>query len=165
MERRRVIILGAAGRDFHDFNLIFRNNKEFEVVAFTANQIPFISDRTYPTELSGPLYPKGIPIFDESALQHLIKRFKVDICIQAYSDLPYAEVMHKSSIANANGADFWILSVEKTLIKSLKPVIAVCAARTGSGKSQTSRYISKYLRDKNRAWRNSRHRLVCICLL
>jgi predicted GTPase len=145
---KRIIIIGAAGRDFHDFNVLFRNNPEYEVVAFTAAQIPFIANRTYPKELSGRLYPKGIPIFDESKLPNLIKEYKVDACIQAYSDLPYNTVMHKSSIVNAAGADFWLLSQEHTMIKSYKPVIAVCAARTGSGKSQTSRYICRYLKSK-----------------
>ncbi len=148
MERKRVIILGAAGRDFHDFNVLFRGNPEYEVVAFTANQIPFIADRKYPVELSGRLYPNGIPIFDESQLPRLIKKYGAQVCIQAYSDLPYATVMHKSSIANAAGADFWIIAPSGTMLKSKKPVIAVCAARTGSGKSQTSRYICNYLKSK-----------------
>ncbi len=148
MDRRKVIIIGAAGRDFHDFNVLFRDNPDFEVVAFTANQIPFISNRTYPKQLAGKLYPKGIPIFDESLLTKLIERHKVDVCIQAYSDLPYAEVMHKSSVANAAGADFWILAPSRTMIKSSKPAIAICAARTGSGKSQTTRYIARCLKSK-----------------
>ncbi len=148
MGRKKVIIIGAAGRDFHDFNVLFRNNADYEVVAFTANQIPFIANRAYPKELAGSLYPKGIPIFDESLLASLIKRFEADVCVQAYSDLPYAEVMHKSSVANAAGADFWIVAPSRTMIKSSKPVIAVCAARTGSGKSQTTRYIARYLKAK-----------------
>lgn len=146
MRRKKVIILGAAGRDFHDFNILFRDNREFEVVAFTANQIPFIANRLYPPVLSGKLYPNGIPIFDESDLPNLIKKFEADVCVQAYSDLKYIDVMHKSSIANSNGADFWIISPERTMIRSKRPVIAICAVRTGSGKSQTSRYVSKYLR-------------------
>ena len=148
MARRRIIIMGAAGRDFHLYNFLFRHNPEYEVVAFTAAQIPFIANRTYPKELSGRLYPKGIPIFDESRLPQLIKRFDVDICILAYSDLPYDTVMHKASIVNAAGADFWLVAPSATMLKSKKPVIAVCAARTGSGKSQTSRYIARYLRSK-----------------
>jgi len=147
LNRKKVIILGAAGRDFHDFNTLFRDDKEYEVVAFTASQIPFIAHRTYPKELSGRLYPQGIKIYDESELEWLIKKFSVDICIQAYSDISYDEVMRKSSIANSVGADFWLIAPERTMLKSSKPAIAICAARTGSGKSQTSRYVSKLLRD------------------
>jgi len=143
---KKVLILGAAGRDFHDFNMLFRNNPDYKVVAFTANQIPFITDRKYPKELAGKLYSDGIKIFDESKLGDLIDYYKIDICIQAYSDLPYPEVMHKASIANAHGSDFWLVSPEHTMLKSTKPVIAVCAVRTGSGKSQTSRYIAKMIK-------------------
>ncbi len=143
---KKVIIIGAAGRDFHNFNVLFRNNKDYEVVAFTANQIPYISDRMYPKELAGKLYPKGIKIYDESELPKLIKKFDVDICIQAYSDLPDVEVMHKASIVNSNGADFWLVSPEHTYLKSTKPIIAVCAVRTGCGKSQTSRYVANLIR-------------------
>ncbi|MCL4373665.1 MAG: cyclic 2,3-diphosphoglycerate synthase [Candidatus Marsarchaeota archaeon] len=148
METKNVIIIGAAGRDFHDFNVLFRNDNDYNVVAFTAAQIPFISDRMYPKELSGALYPKGIKIYDESMLAALIKQLHADICVQAYSDLQYAEVMHKASIANANGADFWLVAPERTMLKSSKPVIAVCAVRTGSGKSQTTRYIARALKRK-----------------
>lgn len=144
--RKRVLIIGAAGRDFHNFNVLFRNNKEYEVVAFTANQIPYISKRIYPKELAGRLYGRGIKIYEEAELPDLIKRLNVDICIMAYSDLPYTEVMHKASIVNAAGADFWLLSPDHTFLKSTKPLISVCAVRTGSGKSQVSRYISKFLR-------------------
>ncbi|MEM3227428.1 MAG: cyclic 2,3-diphosphoglycerate synthase [Candidatus Micrarchaeaceae archaeon] len=144
----KVIILGAAGRDFHDFNVLFRDNPQYEVVAFTATQIPFISDRMYPKELSGKYYPRGIRIYDESELPKLIKKFRADVCIQAYSDLAYGTVMQKASIANANGADFWLVAPERTMIKSSKPVIAVCAVRTGSGKSQTSRYLATLLKRK-----------------
>jgi predicted GTPase len=144
--RTRVIIIGAAGRDFHNFNMLFRKNRDYDVVAFTAAQIPYISNRIYPKELAGDLYPKGIKIYDESKLASLIKRYKVNVCMQAYSDLPDLEVMHKASIANSNGADFWLVSPEHTYLKSSKPVIAVCAVRTGSGKSQTSRYISNIIR-------------------
>jgi predicted GTPase len=146
MNRKKAIIIGAAGRDFHNFNVLFRNDPSYEVVAFTAAQIPYISNRTYPKELSGKLYPKGIKIHDESELGSLINRFKADICIQSYSDLPYNEVMRKASIVNAAGSDFWLVAPEKTMLKSSKPLIAVCAVRTGSGKSQTSRYISKIIR-------------------
>ncbi|MGC8478433.1 MAG: cyclic 2,3-diphosphoglycerate synthase [Candidatus Micrarchaeia archaeon] len=147
-DAKRVIILGAAGRDFHDFNVLFRDNPKYNVVAFTATQIPFISDRIYPKELSGKYYPKGIRIYNESELPILIKKFKAESCIQAYSDLPYSSVMEKASIANASGADFWLVAPEKTMLKSSKPVIAVCAVRTGSGKSQTSRYISSFIKSK-----------------
>jgi predicted GTPase len=146
-DRKRGIIIGAAGRDFHDFNVLFRQDPGFEIVAFTASQIPGISGRVYPKELSGKLYPNGIRIYDESELPALIKRLKADFCVQAYSDLSYNTVMGKSSIANANGADFWLVAPERTMIKSSKPVIAVCAVRTGSGKSQTTRYISNILRE------------------
>ncbi len=147
LARKRVIILGAAGRDFHNFNVMFRENKYYEVVAFTAAQIPYISSRIYPKELSGKLYPKGVQIYDEAELPKLIEKFGVDRCMLAYSDLPYNEVMHKSSIANAAGAEFWLASPRETMIRSKKPVIAVCAVRTGSGKSQTSRYVAKLLRN------------------
>ena len=127
--------------------MLFRDNGDYEVVAFTAAQIPYISDRIYPKELAGRLYPNGIRIFDESELPGLIKKFNADICVQAYSDLPDVEVMHKASIANANGADFWLVAPEHTYLKSSKPVIAVCAVRTGSGKSQTSRYVANLIRN------------------
>lgn len=147
MERKKVIIIGAAGRDFHNFNVLFRNDPAYEIVAFTANQIPYISNRDYPKELSGKLYPNGIKIYDESELEGLIKKFDVDVCIQAYSDLSYNQVMQKASLVNAAGADFWLIAPKRTMIGSSKPVIAICAVRTGSGKSQTARYISKLLRD------------------
>jgi len=148
MEKKKIIIIGAAGRDFHCFNVLFRNNPNYEIVAFTASQIPFISNRIYPVELSGNLYKDGIQIYDESELPNLIKRLKAEICILAYSDLPYNAVMNKASIVNSNGADFWLIAPEHAYIKSRKPVIAICAVRTGSGKSQTTRYIAKYLRSR-----------------
>jgi predicted GTPase len=148
LERKRVIILGAAGRDFENFNVLFRSDKNYEVVAFTANQIPFIAGRLYPKELSGPLYPNGIKIHDESELPSLIKALKADICILSYSDLPYDTVMTKASLVNACGADFWILAPEHTMIKSTKPVISICGTRTGVGKSQTSRYVAKLVRSQ-----------------
>ncbi len=144
--RKKVIIIGAAGRDFHNFNVLFRENPDYEVVAFTASQIPFIEKRVYPRKLSGGLYKNGVPIFSESRLEELIDRFKVDICIQAYSDLPDVAVMDKASIANAHGADFWLVSPEHTMLKSKKPVIAVCAVRTGCGKSQVSRFVAKTIK-------------------
>ena len=143
---KNVIIIGAAGRDFHDFNVLFRDNGSFRVVAFTANQIPFISGRPYPRELSGRLYPEGIKIYDESELPRLIHDLKADICVMAYSDLKYQDVMEKASVANANGADFWLVSPERTMLESSKPVVSVCGVRTGVGKSQTSRYVALALR-------------------
>ncbi len=146
MGKKRIIIMGAAGRDFHNFNVAFRNNGDYEIVAFTATQIPYISDRMYPKELSGPLYPKGIKIYDESELPTLVKKFKADVCILSYSDLSNQTVMDKASWVNSLGADFWLLSPEHTMVKSTKPVLAICAVRTGSGKSQTTRYVSTMLR-------------------
>ena len=142
----KVIILGAAGRDFHDFNVFWKNHARYDVVAFTAAQIPDIVGRTYPRQLAGPRYPKGIPIWDESELADLIKKHKVDQVAMAYSDLPHVEVMHKAAIVNAAGADFRILGCGNTMIKSRKPVIAVCAVRTGCGKSQTSRAVTSILK-------------------
>ncbi len=146
MKREKIIIMGAAGRDFHQFNTLFRDNPAYEVVAFTATQIPYISDRMYPKELSGKLYPKGIKIYDESELPQLIKRLKADTCSLAYSDLPYQTVMQKSSLVNANGASFELFDPVAQMLKSKRPVIAICAVRTGSGKSPTTRYVSKLLR-------------------
>ncbi|MCL5100930.1 MAG: GTPase, partial [Candidatus Marsarchaeota archaeon] len=144
----KVIVIGAAGRDFHNFNVLFRNNKEYDVVAFTANQIPYITNRNYPEILAGKSYKKGIHIYDESKLSGLIRKFNVDISVMSYSDLPFNQVMHIASLVNAAGSDFWLVAPNKTMIKSSKPVIAVCAVRTGCGKSQVSRYISKLLREK-----------------
>ena len=146
MKRARFIIIGAAGRDFHNFNVLCRNNSDYEVVAFTAAQIPYISNRIYPKELSGKLYPRGVKIYDESELPGLIKRLRADACILSYSDLSYEMVMRKASLVNSAGADFVLLQPQSTMIKSSKPVIAVCAVRTGAGKSPTVRYISKLLR-------------------
>ncbi|MCL2073283.1 MAG: cyclic 2,3-diphosphoglycerate synthase [Marinilabiliaceae bacterium] len=142
---RNVIIIGAAGRDFHNFNTFFRGDKSFNVVAFTAAQIPDIDGRKYPKELAGDLYPNGIPIYAESELPRLIKELEVDVCVFAYSDVPYPRVMNMSAIVNAAGADFGMLGPKKTMIKSTKPVIAVGATRTGCGKSQTSRKIIEIL--------------------
>ncbi len=144
--RRKIIIIGAAGRDFHIFNTLFRDKPEYEVIAFTAAQIPYITDRTYPKELSGKLYPKGIPIFDESSLPKLIQANTVDECIMAYSDVSYNDLGNKASIVNASGADFIISAPEKSMIRSKKPIISVCGVRTGVGKSQTSRYVSSLLK-------------------
>ena len=143
--KRNVIIIGAAGRDFHNFNTFFRGNKNYNVVAFTANQIPDIDGRKYPTELAGKEYPAGIPIVAEEELPALIKKHKVDVCVFAYSDVPYNRVMGVSAIVNAAGADFWLLGTKDTMIKSTKPVIAIGATRTGCGKSQTSRRVIEIL--------------------
>lgn len=138
--------MGAAGRDYHVFNTLFRDNEKYEVVAFTAAQIPFINNRLYPKELSGKLYPKGIKTYDESELPSLIKKLHVKACVLAYSDLNDDVVMEKASIVNASGADFILLAPQDTMLKSTRPVIAICAVRTGAGKSPTSRYVSKLLR-------------------
>ncbi|MBL7137240.1 MAG: GTPase [Bacteroidales bacterium] len=146
--KKNVIIIGAAGRDFHNFNTYYRNNPDFNVVAFTAAQIPDIDGRKYPAALAGKLYPKGIPIFAQEELPKLIKKYNVDICNFAYSDVTYQHVMNLSAIVNAAGASFFLLSPRDTMIKSTKPVIAVCATRTGCGKSQTSRRIIEILMAK-----------------
>jgi predicted GTPase len=145
MRKTRTIIMGAAGRDFHNFNVYFRDNDSYEVVAFTATQIPNIEGRKYPKELSGSLYPEGIPIYPESDLPKLIKEHDVDQVIFAYSDVPHEYVMHKASLVNAYGADFRLMGTKNTQLKSTKPVISVCAVRTGSGKSQTTRRVSKLM--------------------
>jgi len=144
--KRNVIIIGAAGRDFHNFNTYFRGNQAYNVVAFTAEQIPGIDNRVYPKELAGAdLYPNGIQIYPEHQLPELIKKFNVDECVFAYSDKPYSYVMGISAIVNAAGADFTLMGPKYTQVKSTKPVIAVGATRTGCGKSQTSRKIIEYL--------------------
>jgi len=145
-DKTRVLIMGAAGRDFHNFNVYFRNNADYEVVAFTATQIPNIEGRLYPAELAGPLYPKGIKIFPESDLVKLIHEMNVDQVVFAYSDSPHTYVMHKASTVLAAGADFRLMGTNTTQVKSVKPVVSVCAVRTGSGKSQTTRRVSQILR-------------------
>ncbi|MBN1154320.1 GTPase [candidate division KSB1 bacterium] len=147
MKRTRVIIMGAAGRDFHNFNMIYRDNEAFEVVAFTATQIPDIEGRKYPAVLAGKLYPDGIPIYAETDLTDLIKKHHVDQVVFAYSDLAYEYVMSKGAIVNAAGADFILHGVGHTMLKSKKPVIAICAVRTGCGKSQTTRRVCQILKD------------------
>lgn len=147
MARTRTIIMGAAGRDFHNFNTFFRGNKDYEIVAFTATQIPNIEGRKYPFELAGELYPEGIPIYPETELEDLIRDNNIDQVVFAYSDVPHEYVMHKAALVNAVGADFRLLGIKHTQIKSTKPVVAVCAVRTGSGKSQTTRRVSLILRD------------------
>jgi len=143
----KTIIMGAAGRDFHNFNTYFRGNNDYEVVAFTATQIPDIEGRLYPPELAGELYPSGIPIRAEEELPALIKEHSVQQVVFAYSDVPHEYVMHKASLVIAAGADFRLLGTRETQVKSTKPVVSVCAVRTGAGKSQTTRRVSLILRD------------------
>ncbi|HRU46627.1 MAG TPA: cyclic 2,3-diphosphoglycerate synthase [Candidatus Marinimicrobia bacterium] len=145
MNRRNIVIIGAAGRDFHNFNVYYRGNEQFNVVAFTAAQIPNIDNRKYPSELAGKLYPKGIPIFAEEELTYLIEKFDVDECVFSYSDVPYQKVMALSALVNAAGANFTLLGPKATMLKSTKPVISVCATRTGCGKSQTARKVIEIL--------------------
>jgi predicted GTPase len=147
MGRIRTIIMGAAGRDFHNFNTFYRDNQQYEVVAFTATQIPNIEGRKYPAGLAGKLYPQGIPIHPESELELLIMNEMIDQVVFAYSDVPHEYVMHKAALVNAMGADFRLMGTKNTQIKSTKPVVGVCAVRTGSGKSQTTRRVSLILRD------------------
>lgn len=146
-ERQRIIIMGAAGRDFHNFNTYFRARPQYDVVAFTATQIPNIAGRAYPTALAGDLYPDGIPIFPESDLADLIHKHNVNQVIFSYSDVSYEYVMHRSSLVQAAGADFRLLGPDATMLKSAKPVVAVCAVRTGSGKSQTTRAVVAALKE------------------
>jgi predicted GTPase len=143
--QEKVIIMGAAGRDFHNFNVYFRGNPRYRVVAFTATQIPDIDGRKYPPELAGAEYPEGIPIVADEKLGDLIERYKVDLVVFSYSDIPHVEVMHKASIATAKGADFMIVGAQYTMIESTRPVVSVCAVRTGCGKSQTSREVMRVL--------------------
>lgn len=146
MKRTKVIILGAAGRDFHNFNVFFRDNPSYEVVAFTAAQIPDIEKRYYPKELSGELYPNGIPIHPEDDLEELVSRYGAEEVIMAYSDLPHEKVMQLGSRALAAGADYRLMGPGSTMLRSKKPIISVCAARTGSGKSQVSRKLASILK-------------------
>jgi predicted GTPase len=144
---RRVVILGAAGRDFHNFNTVFRDNPDYEVVAFTATQIPGIEGRTYPASLAGKLYPEGIPILDEKDLVKIIGENEIDECVFSYSDVSYQHVMHMGAVCNAAGADFSILSAPKTMLEAKVPVVAITAVRTGAGKSQTTRWVSRILKE------------------
>jgi predicted GTPase len=148
MKRQRVIIMGAAGRDFHNFNMVYRGDPDFEVVAFTVTQIPMIGERLYPPELAGPLYPRGIPIRPEEELPALITRFRVEQVAFSYSDVSHEYVMHKASLCMALGADFILLGPGKTMIESSRRVISVCAVRTGAGKSGVTRYIAGVLTGK-----------------
>ncbi len=147
--KRRVIIMGAAGRDFHNFNVFFRDNDSYDVIAFTATQIPGIDDKKYPAELAGKLYPNGIAIHPESEVVTLIKENNIDLVVFAYSDQPHEVVMNKGAMVNAAGADFMMMGTKNTMVKTTKPLVTVCAARTGCGKSQTTRAVIKALKAKN----------------
>jgi predicted GTPase len=147
MKRQRVLIMGAAGRDFHNFNTVFRGDDRYEVVAFTATQIPNIDGRRYPAALSGPLYPGGIPIYAEGELAQLIHELSIDQVIFAYSDVSHQYVMDRASVVLAAGADFRLVGPKQTMLRSSRPVVAVTAVRTGAGKSQTTRYVGSALRD------------------
>jgi predicted GTPase len=146
--RTTVLIMGAAGRDFHDFNVAFRDRPEFEVVAFTAAQIPNIAGRVYPPALAGALYPRGIPIVPESDLEALVERRRVDEVVFAYSDLSHEEVMHRASRALARGASFRLLGPRETMLASKRPVVSVCAVRTGAGKSAVARRVTALIRER-----------------
>ncbi len=154
---KKVGIMGAAGRDFHNFNVFFRGNADYQVVFFTATQIPDISDRLYPPELAGPGYEKGIPIYPEEQLPDLIKQHEIDQVIFAYSDVPHEYVMHKGSLVMANGPDFVLMGPRATMLPSTKPVIAVTAVRTGVGKSQTTRRVLDIIKEKGKKCSAVRH--------
>jgi len=143
----KVIIMGAAGRDFHNFNVYFRDNPRYNVIGFTSAQIPDIEGRQYPPELAGKIYPNGVPIYREDQLADLIREHKVDLVAFSYSDIPHVEVMHKASIAMAEGADFILIGATYTMLKSQKPIVSVCAVRTGCGKSQTTRHVCKIMQE------------------
>ncbi len=157
MSREKIIIIGAAGRDFHNFNCVYRDNEDYEVVAFTAAQIPDIDGRKYPAELAGSLYPEGIPIHAEDELPALIAKHGIECCVLSYSDLAYEDVMHKGALVNACGADFKMLGERLTQVKSTKPVISICAVRTGCGKSQTTRRVSEILQKHGKKVAAIRH--------
>ena len=150
MPATRVLILGAAGRDFHNFITVYRGDERFQVVAFTAQQIPHIAERRFPAALAGAGYPDGIPIHEESRLEELVRALRVELCVMAYSDVAHVDVMHLASRANAAGADFTLLGARRTMLPSSRPVIAICASRTGAGKSQTSRAVVRLLREAGR---------------
>ena len=157
MARTRVLIAGAAGRDFHNFNLVYRGRPEYEVVAFTATQIPNIDDRRYTAELAGSLYPEGIPILPESALEQLVREHEIDSVVFAYSDVTHEHVMHIGSRALAAGASYHLISPKHTMLASSRPVVAICAVRTGSGKSQTTRHVARLFRDAGKRVAVLRH--------
>jgi predicted GTPase len=148
--KKRVIIMGAAGRDFHNFNTVYRDNPDYEVVAFTAAQIPGIAGRRYPPELAGKLYPDGLPIYPESELEGLIKKLAVNQVVFAYSDVTHEYVMHKASLVLSSGADFSLLGPASTMLRSTRPIISVTAVRTGAGKSQVTRKITQILKKRGR---------------
>ena len=156
-DRIRTLIMGAAGRDFHNFNTVFRDDDKYEVVAFTATQIPNIDGRLYPPSLAGGLYPDGIPIYDEADLDKLIKEENIDQVIFAYSDVSNQYIMNMSSRVNASGAQFSLMGSEQTMVKSTKPVVAICAVRTGSGKSQTTRKVAEVLKEMGKKVAVIRH--------
>ncbi len=144
---KRVVIMGAAGRDFHNFNMVFRDNEDYCVIAFTAAQIPDIEDRRYPGVLAGRLYPAGVPIYAEDDLTDIIEGEHIDVVVFSYSDVSYGHVMDRSAAVNAAGADFWLIGPHETMLKSEKPVVAICAVRTGCGKSQTARRVAEIVTD------------------
>lgn len=157
MDSTRVIIMGAAGRDFHNFNVFFRDKPQYKVVAFTATQIPGIDNKTYPPVLAGSLYPEGIPIYPETRLSELVRSLEADAVVFSYSDVSHEFVMHRASQVMAAGANFWLLGPESTQIKSSVPIVSVCAVRTGSGKSQTTRKVVSILRDMGKRVVSIRH--------
>src|SRR6059058_2369415 len=157
MARTRVLIAGAAGRDFHNFNVVYRGRPEYDVVAFTATQIPNIDGRVYPAELAGDLYPEGIPILPESALEQLVREHEIDWVVFAYSDVTHEHVMHVGSRALAAGASYQLIAPAHTMLASTKPVVAICAVRTGSGKSQTTRHVAKLFRENGKRVAVLRH--------
>ncbi|QAA76304.1 MAG: hypothetical protein BIP78_0538 [Candidatus Bipolaricaulis sibiricus] len=157
MRKVKVIIMGAAGRDFHNFNVLFRDDEAYEVVAFTATQIPGIEGRRYPPELAGRLYPNGIPIEPEGRLSDLVREQEVDRVVFAYSDVSHQHVMERAATALAAGADFWLLSPRATQLRAKRPVVAVCAVRTGAGKSQTTRRVASILKAQGKAVAVVRH--------
>jgi predicted GTPase len=157
MARTRVLIAGAAGRDFHNFNLVYRDRPEYEVVAFTATQIPNIDDRRYPAELAGSLYPEGIPILPETALEELVREHEIDSVVFAYSDVTHEHVMHIGSRALAAGASYHLISPHHTMLATAKPSVAICAVRTGSGKSQTTRHVAALFRQAGKRVAVLRH--------
>jgi len=155
--KKRVIIMGAAGRDFHNFNVHFRDNEDYDVVAFTATQIPDIEGRAYPAELAGKLYPNGIPIESESELEKLIVEKKIDLVVFAYSDVTNQYVMERSSLVNAAGPDFMLMGTKSTMVEPKKPLISITAVRTGSGKSQTTRRVAEILKSRGKKLAVIRH--------
>ena len=157
MTPRRIVIMGAAGRDFHNFNLLYRGRSDAKVVAFTAAQIPNIAGRRYPAVLAGTGYPDGIPIVPEAELPALVRKEKIDTVVLSYSDLPHVEVMHKASIALAAGAEFLLPSPRETMVRSTKPVLSICAVRTGAGKSPLTKFVSRYFRAQGRRVAIVRH--------